>query len=86
MTMIEQMAEASHEFFRARFNLPPFAELPPDARSTVFQHMRAILDKMDMPTREMVTAAFPFAGPGWRDAVPDLWRAMLDAAKAEKPA
>ena len=93
MTMIEQMARASHEFFRPIYGLPPFDELPPDAKSTMFQHAAAILAGM----REPPASLKRFDAPGGDVVIWDatchycggakfIWQAMIDKAIEEKPA
>lgn len=85
MTMIEQIARASHEFFRPIYKLPPFDELPEDAKSTMFQHAKAILEwlpeELPMP---LYDAAKHYC---YEDTDPDkVWAAVIKAALAEKPA
>lgn len=80
MTMIETMARAAHEFFRPIYKLPPFDDLPADAKSTAFQQAKAVLTgmKASSPAIERVsTSAVSYTND-------DIWRMFIDACLAEK--
>lgn len=94
MSMLDQVAKASHDFFRTQYTLlPPWDELPPEAQNLGRQHVAAILTAMRDPTESMTIAGgeqidfdefSPDATQFMRRQATYCWNRMIDAGLAGK--
>lgn len=81
MTLIEAMAKASHEFFRGVYaGLPPFEDLPLDARSVTLQHAKAILAAMEPPPAAIQTVSI--SSIDYTNT--EVWQMFIKACLEEK--
>lgn len=89
MSMIEQVARASHAFFQPIYKLPPWEQIPPDAQSLALQHAKACIAAMREPPESMKKFDTPSGDVINFDAMCHYcgghkfaWESMIDAAVA----
>jgi hypothetical protein len=88
MTEQSIIERAARALFESQPRIERWDDLDPNSKSIFLYKARKVIKAIEEPDKAMFEAALPHCSANWRysecrEFLPDIWKAMIDAALAE---